>query len=87
MLGLIALLFACSVSATTTTSLWIPFKPIAGTPVVTIAEERPQASETVYVVACPTASPSCAIAPSITLTEGPKTAAYYSTATGGGTDG
>ncbi|WPG97499.1 Hypothetical protein R9X50_00027600 [Acrodontium crateriforme] len=63
-------------------SLWIPFKTLDGTPLASIASNN--SDVTVYVVSCPTASPACAIAPNLTLTEGPSTVEYVSTVTNSG---
>ncbi|TKA75054.1 hypothetical protein B0A55_05991 [Friedmanniomyces simplex] len=38
---------------------------------------------TVYVLSCPTDSPQCALAPNLTLTEGPSTARYVTANTAG----
>ncbi|KAK5113622.1 hypothetical protein LTR62_003249 [Meristemomyces frigidus] len=64
-------------------SLWIPFQTISGTPVASIASSDPTRNITKYVIACPTASPQCSIAPNLTLTEGIGYARYIMTNSAG----
>ncbi|CAK4031608.1 Hypothetical predicted protein [Lecanosticta acicola] len=69
-------------------SLWIPFKTISGTPVASIAhnwtgKKKKNTATTVYVLACPTSEPQCAISPNLTLTEGISTAEYTTTNSAG----
>ncbi|KAI7348925.1 hypothetical protein KC320_g6355 [Hortaea werneckii] len=65
-------------------SLWIPYVTVGGTPVASILGHATGTDNiTSYVIACPTATPDCAISPNMTLTEGPSTARYLSSNEGG----
>ncbi|KAK3072562.1 hypothetical protein LTR53_006616 [Teratosphaeriaceae sp. CCFEE 6253] len=67
-------------------SLWIPFQTVSGTPLASIqttASDPTNGPETVYVISCPTDAPQCALAPNLTVTEGPSTARYTTTNDGG----
>ncbi|KAK3674858.1 hypothetical protein LTR78_005202 [Recurvomyces mirabilis] len=57
-------------------SLWIPFQTISGTPLASLGSVNPSSNATEYVLSCPTASPQCAFAPNLTLTEGVGSARY-----------
>ncbi|KAK6440284.1 hypothetical protein LTR95_003494 [Oleoguttula sp. CCFEE 5521] len=61
--------------ATGTRSLWIPFFAVESAQ-ASILETDTVNNQTVYVIACATNVASCAVAPNITLTEGPTNAEY-----------
>ncbi|KAK0267030.1 hypothetical protein LTR91_004673 [Friedmanniomyces endolithicus] len=64
----------------------IPYQTVSGTPLASILTNISDTSmgvATVYVISCPTDSPQCALAPNLTVTEGPSTARYVTANTDG----
>ncbi|KAK4958493.1 hypothetical protein LTR10_004921 [Elasticomyces elasticus] len=66
-------------------SLWIPYQTVSGTPVASILTNVSDTNgpATVYVISCPTDQAQCALAPNLTVTEGPSTARYVTSNTAG----